>query len=135
MVSGIKRREFLGGAVGTPRLRASFSLDWTRSAVSVGAELNFRSRMQGIDESTSGTQCIQLSVNNPNCYISSFTYLDVYGQYRLSEHLQLSATVTNLTNRLAPLNTVTYGGTDYNPSLDQVGAVGRFYELALRYRF
>ncbi len=125
----------LGGAVGTPRLRASFSLDWTRSAVSVGAELNFRSRMQGIDESTSGTQCIQLSVNNPNCYISSFTYLDLYGQYRLSEHLQLSATVTNLTNRLAPLNTVTYGGTDYNPSLDQVGAVGRFYELALRYRF
>jgi iron complex outermembrane receptor protein len=125
----------VGGAVGTPRLRGSFGLDWTRSPVSLGAELYFRSRMQGIDESTSGTQCIQLSVSNPYCYISSFSYLDLYGQYQLSEHTQLGATVTNVTNRLPPLNTVTYGGTDYNPSLDQAGAVGRFYGLTLRYRF
>ncbi|MBV8497372.1 MAG: TonB-dependent receptor, partial [Gammaproteobacteria bacterium] len=88
-----------------------------------------------IDESTSGTTCIQLNPNNPNCWIGSFTYLDMYGQYQLNDHAQLSATVTNVTNRLAPLNDVTYGGTNYNPSIDQAGAVGRFYELAVRYRF
>ncbi|MBV8341588.1 MAG: TonB-dependent receptor [Gammaproteobacteria bacterium] len=125
----------VGGAVGTPRVRGSFGLDWTRRTLSIGAELNFRNRMQGIDESTSGTTCIQLNPNNPNCWIGSFTYLDMYGQYQLNDHAQLSATVTNVTNRLAPLNDVTYGGTNYNPSIDQAGAVGRFYELAVRYRF
>jgi iron complex outermembrane recepter protein len=125
----------VGGAVGTPRVRGSFTLDWTEGPLSVGTTVNYRGRMQGIDESTSGTQCLHLSVDNPNCYISSFTYLDLYGQYHVNEHLQVNGTVTNLTNRLAPLNTITYGGTNYNPSLDQPGAVGRFYEVALRYRF
>jgi iron complex outermembrane receptor protein len=124
----------IGGAVGTPRIRGMFTLDWTRGPLSFGATVNYRGRMQGIDESTSGTECLQLSVNNTNCYIASFTYLDMYGQWQINDHLRLNGTVTNLTNRLAPLNTVTYGGANYNPSLDQAGAVGRFYQLALRYR-
>jgi len=52
----------------------------------------------------------------------------------VSGHLQLTGTVTNVTNRLAPLDNVTYGGQNYNPSLDQPGAIGRFFELAFRYR-
>jgi len=125
----------IGGAVGTPRTRGTFTLDWTRGPTSFGATVNYRGVMHGIDESTSGDNCLQLSVTNPNCYIASFTYLDLYGQYAVNEHLQLTGTVTNVTNRLPPLNAVTYGGSDYNPSLDQAGAVGRFYEMGLRYRF
>ena len=124
----------VGGAVGTPRTRGTFTLDWTLRAVSIGTIINYRGVMKGIDESSSGDQCLQLSINNPHCYIASFTYADVYGQYRLNDHLQLSATVTNVTNRIAPLDTITYGGFNYNPSLDQAGAVGRFYELSIRYR-
>jgi len=59
----------------------------------------------------------------------------MYGQYAFNDHFQLSATVSNVFNRLAPLNTVTYGGFNYNPSLDQPGAVLRYYELGLHYRF
>ncbi len=125
----------IGGAVGTPRIRGTFTLDWTRGPVSFGGTVNYRSKMAGFDESTSGTQCLQLSVDNTNCFIASFTYLDLYGEWQINDHVRLNGTVTNVTNRLAPLNTVTYGGTDYNPSLDQAGAVGRFYEVALRYRF
>jgi iron complex outermembrane receptor protein len=47
----------------------------------------------------------------------------------------MTATVSNVTNRLAPLNTATYGGTNYNPSLDQPGAVGTFFELAVNYHY
>jgi iron complex outermembrane recepter protein len=125
----------VGGAVGTPRTRGTFRADWTRGPLSLGANINYRGVMKGIDESVSGDQCLQLSVNNPHCYIASFTYADLYGQYAYGDHLQLNATVTNVTNRLPPLNTVTYGGFNYNPSLDQAGAVGRFYELAVRYKF
>jgi hypothetical protein len=47
----------------------------------------------------------------------------------------MTGTVTNATNRLPPLNTATYGGTNYNPSLDQAGAVGTFFELAVSYHY
>jgi iron complex outermembrane recepter protein len=125
----------VGGAVGTPRARGSFTADWTRGALSLGATVNYRGVMKGIDESVSGDQCLQLSVNNPHCYIASFAYADVYGQYQFSDRVQLTGNVINVTNRIAPLNTITYGGFNYNPSLDQAGAVGRFYELGLRYRY
>ncbi|HVW69985.1 MAG TPA: TonB-dependent receptor [Steroidobacteraceae bacterium] len=125
----------VGGAVGTPRTRGTFTTDWTRGPLSVGATVNYRGPMKGIDESVSGDTCLQLSSDNPHCYIASFTYVDLYGQYTFGDHLQVTGSITNLMNRLPPLNTVTYGGFNYNPSLDQAGAVGRFYELGLRYRY
>ena len=125
----------VGGAVGSPRTRGSFTLEWSRGPVSVGTTINYRGWMKGIDESSGSTSCIQLSADNTHCYIASFTYADVYGQVQWNKHLQLNGTVTNIANTIAPLNTATYGGFNYNPSLDQAGAVGRFYELALRYRY
>ncbi len=124
----------LSGATGTPRTRGSFTLEWSYKPVSIGATLNYRSHMSGIDQSN-GPACVQLTDPNPNCYVASFTYLDMYGQYQFSPHLQFTATVDNVTNRLPPLNTATYGGTNYNPSLDQAGAVGAFFELAVNYHY
>jgi iron complex outermembrane receptor protein len=124
----------LSGATGTPRTRGSFTLDWTLKPMSIGATLNYRSHMYGIDPSN-GPACIQLTDPNPHCYVASFTYLDMYGQYEFSSQLRMTATVTNVTNRLPPLNTATYGGTNYNPSLDQAGAVGTFVEIAVNYRY
>ncbi len=124
----------LSGSVGTPADRAAFNVDWSHGAVTVGATYNYHSAMKGIDESTGSSACLQLSPANPHCYVAGFGYLDLYGQYEVSEHLQLTGTVTNATNRLAPLDNVTYGGQNYNPSLDQPGAIGRFFGLAFRYR-
>jgi iron complex outermembrane receptor protein len=124
----------LSGATGTPRTRGSFTLDWTLKPVSIGATLNYRSHMYGVDPSN-GPACLQLTDPNPHCYVASFTYLDMYAQYEFSPHLQTTATVSNVTNRLPPLNTATYGGTNYNPSLDQAGAVGTFFELAVSYHY
>jgi iron complex outermembrane recepter protein len=125
----------VGGAVGTPRSRGTFSLDWTQGPLSVGTAINYRGYMKGIDESSGSSDCFLQGTTNPNCYIASFTYADLYGQYHWNDHLQLDGTVTNVTNRLAPLNTATYGGFNYNPSLDQPGGVGRYFALSVRYRY
>jgi iron complex outermembrane receptor protein len=128
----------LSGSTGTPANRGSLTLDWSRGPLSVGTTLNYRSAMQGIDASldTPGSppQCLQLSSTNPHCYVAGFGYANVYAQYRMSEHLQLMANITNVTNRLPPLDTVTYGGQNYDASYDQAGAVGRFMEISFRYR-
>ena len=124
----------LSGATGTPRTRGSVTLEWAYKRVSVGATLNYRSHMSGVDPSN-GPVCLQLTDPNPDCYVASFTYLDMFAQYRLSSQLLLTATVSNVTNRLPPLNTATYGGTNYNPSLDQAGAVGTFFQLGVNYHY
>jgi outer membrane receptor protein involved in Fe transport len=90
--------------------------------------------MQGVDESD-GTTCLQLSDTNPHCYVAGFGYATVYGQYQVNQQLDLTGTITNVTNRLPPLDTATYGGQNYDASLDQAGAVGRYMEAAFHYRF
>jgi iron complex outermembrane receptor protein len=124
----------LSGSVGTPANRASATLDWTVGPVSTGVTFNYRSQMRGIDESLGGT-CLQLSATNPHCYVAGFGYATVYGHYQWNTHLDVTATITNVTNRLPPLDTVTYGGQNYDASLDQAGAIGRYMEAAFHYRF
>jgi iron complex outermembrane receptor protein len=124
----------LSGATGTPRTRGSVTLEWSYQPVSIGATLNYRSHMFGVDPSN-GPVCLQLTDPNPNCYVASFTYLDMYAQYHVTPKILVTGNVTNVTNRLPPLNTATYGGTNYNPSLDQPGAVGTFFQLGVNYRY
>jgi iron complex outermembrane receptor protein len=105
----------------------------------LGTTLNYRSAMQGIDPplNTPGQPpvCLQLSSTNPHCYVAGFGYANVYAQYRMSGNLQLMANITNVTNRLPPLDTMTYGGQNYDASYDQAGAIGRFMEVSFRYRY
>ncbi|HEY1412013.1 MAG TPA: TonB-dependent receptor [Rhodopila sp.] len=129
----------LSGSTGTPANRGTFTVDWTRGPLSLGTTFNYRSQMQGIDASLtnpgSPPTCLQLSATNPHCYVAGFGYANVYGQYQINQQLQVSANITNVTNRLPPLDTVTYGGQNYDASYDQAGAIGRFMELGFRYRF
>jgi iron complex outermembrane receptor protein len=102
----------------------------------LGAVYTYRGAMAGIDESLGfPVQCLQLTDPNPHCYVAGFGYANVYGQYKVNEHLQVMANVNNVTNRLPPLDNVTYGGMNYDASFDQAGAVGRFLEASFRYRF
>jgi iron complex outermembrane receptor protein len=126
----------VGGSVGTPRTRATGDLQWERGPLTVGGFINYRSHMKAIDESTSGPDvCLQYYDTNPNCYIASFTTGDLFGKYRWSKQLETTLTITNVTNRLPPLDSATYGGVNYDPSLDQTGAIGRYFELEAHYRY
>lgn len=126
----------LSGSTGTPANRGTLTIDWTRGPLSLGTVLNYRSAMQGIDASLgSPPTCLQLSSTNPHCYVAGFGYANVYAQYHIDAHMQVMVNVTNVTNRLPPLDTVTYGGQNYDASYDQAGAIGRFMEATFRYRF
>ncbi len=122
----------LSGATGTPATRGSYTIDWTRGPLALGLIYTYRGPMKGIDESSDPNACIQL-LDPGHCYVESFGYATVYGQFQFNDHLELTGTVTNITNRLAPLDTATYGGQNYDPSLDQAGAIGRYFELGFRY--
>ena len=52
----------------------------------------------------------------PNgCKLASFTTVDLSARYNLTKNLQLFGSITNLFDKIAPLDPLTYGGMSYNP--------------------
>jgi iron complex outermembrane recepter protein len=70
-----------------------------------------------------------------NCKIPYFMTFDLFGKLNISEQFELTASVTNFTNRTAPFDPYTYGALNYNAAFAQDGAVGRFFTVGAKYKF
>jgi len=154
----------LSSAGGTPRNRGSFETTWSLNDWSLTARLNYVSGMQLIDHdheelvdngdgtwstlTSEGAYFVADPVNGGvcgvystdgrpynNCRVASFTTLDLSGKLTVGENAELTGSVLNVTNKLAPFDPYTYGGHNYNPAFNQSGAVGRFMTLGLRVKF
>jgi len=153
----------LSSAGGTPTDRARLQLVWDRGPLSVTAGINYVSSLDAIDhkgetlvaedDGTFRTSTFEgayfgvdpngkvCGVYNPDgsvrngCEIASFTTVDLFGSYAFSKSLELSASISNVFDRLPPFDPYTYGGVNYNPAFHQAGAVGRFVVLGARYTF
>ena len=123
----------LSGNVGTPANRGTLSVFWERGPLVLGTQVYYVGSMAGRDP-VIGDSCLMLEAS-PRCRIGSFASVDLSASYRVQSGLELMATVQNAFNRLPPLDTITYGGINYNPSLHQAGAIGRFFQVGARYRF
>jgi iron complex outermembrane receptor protein len=69
------------------------------------------------------------------CRSGSFTTFDLFGKVSIGTHLELTGSVLNVANRVAPFNPYTYGGLNYNPAWTQAGAIGRYITVGGRYAF
>lgn len=127
----------LSGNGGTPRTRASASLGWDRGPFNVTTSLNYVSAIENKNET--GGPCLNVDPATgkalTNCRIASFTTVDLFGRWDVTKQWQVTAAIANLFDRLAPLDVQTYGRVNYNPSLHQSGAVGRYFTLGARYTF
>jgi iron complex outermembrane receptor protein len=69
--------------------------------------------------------------------VQHFTDVNLYAAYQVNDHLQFHGAITNLFNSQPPVDLQTYGGgaeLAYS-TLDQDGAVGRFFLLGATYKF
>jgi iron complex outermembrane receptor protein len=72
------------------------------------------------------------------CTVRSFVDTNLYANYALTDHLAVHGSIENVFNKVAPIDLQTYGGGGqlaYNGSLDQAGAVGRFFLVGATYKF
>ena len=71
------------------------------------------------------------------CSVNHFTDFNLYAAYAVGYHLSFHASVRNLFNTQPPVDLQTYGGGGLYryTTLDQDGAVGRFFLLGATYRF
>jgi iron complex outermembrane receptor protein len=74
---------------------------------------------------------------NQYCSVDHFTSVNLYAAYNLNDHFQVHGSVTNLFNSQPPVDLETYGGGAlyHYTTLDQDGAVGRFFMLGATLKF
>jgi iron complex outermembrane recepter protein len=152
----------LSSAGGTPSDRGRLQLTWDYQSLSLTAAVNYVSSMDMIDhkgeelvdvgDGTWATTTFEgayvvadpskvCGVYNPDgslrndCEVDSFVTVDLRGSYSMGDALEFSASVKNLLGEEAPFDPYTYGGLNYNPAFHQQGAVGRFFNIGMRYSF
>jgi iron complex outermembrane receptor protein len=121
---------------GTPKDKISLVASWDKDAWNVTATANYRADMKNV--AFAGDLCASSFANGTpapgGCKLASFTSVDLSARYNLSKNLQLFGSVSNLFDRIAPLDPLTYGGMSYNP-MDASGAIGRYFKIGARYQY
>ena len=142
-VDGTKR-DFVGthgncdvsNCIGTPKNKVNVSGTWETATFGVTATVNWRSSIEHVGDNSDPT-CLTLGRldGSTDCAkLPSFYTMDLTGRWNINKSLQLYGSINNLFDRVAPLDTVTYGGINYNP-MDSSGAMGRYFSVGLRYVF
>jgi iron complex outermembrane receptor protein len=121
---------------GTPKNKINLNGTWDIGNWNFNGIVNYRDKMKNI--SFEGATCASLLANGQpgttDCEIPSFTTLDLSARYNWSKQLTMFASVNNVTDKIAPLDPLTYGGMSYNP-MDASGAIGRYFKVGLQYKF
>lgn len=126
----------LSGNGGTPKTKVRLTLGWDQGPFNITGNMNFVSSISNKNEV--GGDCLDTDANDvpyKNCRIASFTTTDLFAKWTVSKQWEITASITNLFDKMAPLDVQTYGRINYNPSLHQTGAVGRYFNLGGRYTF
>jgi iron complex outermembrane receptor protein len=123
--------------IGTPKNRANFGATWDIGAFSLSSVVNWRDSIKNVSEEAD-TECANHFADGtdaPNgCELKSFYTIDLSGRWKPTDSWEIFGSVANVTDRIAPLDPLTYGAINYNP-LDFSGAIGRYYTLGAKYTF
>lgn len=139
------RHEFAGthgncdvtNCIGTPKNRVNFGATWDIGSFSVSSVVNWRDSIKNVSEEAD-TDCANHFADGtdaPNgCELKSFYTIDLSARWRPTDAWEIFGSVANVTDRIAPLDPLTYGAINYNP-LDFSGAIGRYYTVGAKYSF
>jgi len=121
---------------GTPKNKVNATASWDIGAWNFSGNVNYRDKMKNI--LFEGNPCASLLANGQpgttNCEIASFTTVDLSTRWNVNKQLTFFASVSNVFDKVAPLDPLTYGALGYNP-MDASGAIGRYFKLGASYKF
>jgi iron complex outermembrane receptor protein len=136
----------IGADTANPKDRAQLDVTWEKGKWEVASSLHWISSFDLTDPTSGQLTCADGGTmngvfptgNTPEqfCRVKSFLETDLTVNYKLDKQWTLHASVTNLFNQQPPVDVSTYGsGRPYNLSLHSAGAIGRFVNVGLAYRF
>jgi iron complex outermembrane receptor protein len=134
------------------------SLTWNQGSFTSTLSVNYQGAFSIIDPTIGADNCLEaLKGRSPSAYgsaispsvttlasqwysycaVGHFTDVNLYAAYQVNDHLQFHGSITNLFGSVPPVDLQTYGGgaeLAYT-TLDQDGAVGRFFLAGATYKF
>lgn len=124
--------------MGTPADRVNLGATWEQGSWRVSGIVNYRASMENKLFKDDPDGCASHFANGDDapagCKIGSFTTLDVSFRWNANKNLELFGSIQNLLDKVPPLDPLTYGAVSYNP-LDYSGAVGRKFNVGMKYKF
>jgi iron complex outermembrane receptor protein len=127
----------VSSGAGTPRDRATWSNSFTFGPATVTGTLYYTSGIS-MESPDAGEGCISTDDNGdpypPSCHVGAWTQFDLTGNYDFNDHFSVYASVLNAFDRRPPFDPANYAGVNYNPTWSQMGMVGRFYTVGVKYK-
>ncbi len=135
--AGTHGPEVVSGDTGSPKNKGRLSLSWERGPVAVSADISFVDSFLNMDHI--GANCDGAFADGSpapaGCRVASFTAVDLHAAYRPTQHAQVYLSIGNLFDRIAPLDPNGYINLNFDPSMHLEGAIGRTFNVGLRYDF
>jgi iron complex outermembrane receptor protein len=128
----------LSSGAGTPRTRGNWANTIEYGPLSLTATIYFTSHeYESAQDITGTTDCYDALAANggpliPNCTMASFTYGNLVGSYKINDHITVTASVDNVTDRRPPFDPINYAANGYNPTYGYPGIVGRFWNVGVK---
>jgi iron complex outermembrane recepter protein len=154
-LAGTQGPSGVSGNTGNPKDHANASLVWDKGPAEVALNMNYigmwstndpsigqNTPCQGPPSGSSlsyniGTPFSNGGIERNLCYVASWTDFDLYASYRIDKHWAVHAAILNLFDRDPSFDASTYGGGGggFYSTLEQAGAVGRFFSGGVTYDF
>src|SRR5581483_2320450 len=133
--AGTHGPEVVSGDTGSPQNKGMLAVTWERGRAALTATVRFVDSFLNMDHV--GANCdSSFASGDPaptGCRIASFTVLDLHASYRPGRHALLELSVGNLFDRIAPLDPSGYINMNFDPAMHLEGAIGRTFNVGLRY--
>ncbi len=138
-MAGTQGPYILSSGAGTPKWRASWSNTLTNGKWSATASIYYVSHLyMSVPDVTGNYSCFSVGANGgnfpANCTVPSFTYVDLNGSYHLTHNIDIFGGIENLFDRSPGFDPIDYAGVNYNPTYQQQGIIGRYFQLGVRVR-
>ena len=132
----------LSSGAGTPRTKGSWSNTVEYGPATVTATVYYTSGYSETaeDVGVGPDSCLAFNASGSqflpsNCFVGSFTDVDLTGSYAINRHVSVTASIMNLLDRKPPFDPANYAAVNYNPTYSYAGIVGRFYNLGVKVKF
>jgi len=150
---GAQAPYILSSGAGTPKYRANWSNSFTFGRLNLTGTLYYVSPIKetGVDATgylpgTTIAPC--LYANNvtgapfpANCTVKAFWDFDLNGRYKITDKLEIYATIADLFDTKPPLDPADYAGGanglgfNYNPTYGQTDAIGRAFKVGIHFKY